>query len=147
MFTKQSKSLFPTIAAFLAVLMYGCAPDVHRNYSGSVLPMNQIAVLVVSSGIIVDNIDQRKIPYATSGIFARKIDYIELLPGLHSITVRHISQNSKWDSLNDIQLSLNALPGHIYVFRYTIEKHIWHVWIVDVTEDYKDYVMKKLNKK
>ncbi len=145
--TKQLLAVKLITCLMLACTLASCAYNDFKShfsgyhdqfYSGSPLPLDQIAVLLGQCPHVREHndfsiIDIRQI----NGVDKKRLATIELLPGKYNVCVTYFRNDGsyKYSSNGCVLVSFNALPGHIYETDAVLTGLNWTPVIADVTNE------------
>lgn len=130
-----------TVLFVCLCLLAGCAPKVHKMYSGSSRAPSEIAVLLVRPPLQLNRIDGKKAKYI-GAVYIEDSDRVEMLPGEHIFTVSyHLATGTDgvyqyYRQGKDMEITLIAIAGHTYRLECDlgdILMGIWNPYIRDET--------------
>src|SRR5512139_761824 len=115
-----------TLVLFVLALLWGCGPSVVRTYSGSPLPQEKVAHLVVYEPIRVYEVDGQAV--------SLNFGTIEVLPGPHTVSVGYLnyfgtgapgSMTGYAYSFGEIKVKFDAKAGRRYRVEHSREGNSW----------------------
>jgi hypothetical protein len=114
------------LVLFALALLWGCGPSVVRTYSGSPLPPEKVAHLVVYDPIRVYEVDGQAV--------SLNFGTIELLPGPHTVSVGYLnyfgtgtagSMTGYAYSFGEIKVKFDAKAGRRYRVEHSRQGNSW----------------------
>jgi len=114
----------------MAIYLSACAPTSTRFYTGTPLPSNQVAIVLLHRHCILDD-------FMGKGLL-RTVSAFEVLPGHYDLCIRyHYSGTySTSSSQGCVNLKLNTQPGHVYYIYSEFPKPgLWQPTFADFVRD------------
>ena len=153
--TSNYQDIHHVASILLAMLLMGflasCSPSMqtYRLYQGPQMPSGETAqILSKGEGIQIISVNGMKSPDGKDTFGKVKL---EIVPGVYQLTVSFSGKSStlvpagmyyyyifyRNDSLNNVEITINAEPGHTYLLTSThdYEKSTWHVVVRDETDN------------
>ena len=142
----------PLLAALVVVVVGACAfVNGHRQYSGPLLRRGEVAILADRdlggiTSIVIMSVDSQR-----AGVdFLVNTNVIELLPGRHVVSLHYVP--GIVESVGDVPVEFEALPGHTYVAYGTDNGATpgkgaahWTPGVEDITDQLSDPRWARLN--
>ena len=149
------KDIHRFVSILLTMLLTGflatCSPSMqsYRLYQGPQLPGGETAqILSKGEGIQIISVNGMKSPDGKDTFGNVKL---EIVPGVYHLTVSFSGKSStlvpagmyyyyifyRNDSLNNVEITINAEPGHTYLLTAThdYETSTWHIIVRDGADD------------